>query len=1136
MSLHFILGRANAGKSSHIYDEITRLVQAEPDGPPLWLLVPEQATFQVEQSLCERMGGIMRLRVVSFQRLAHIVLNSVAGAAMVSIGELGRSMLVRKVIEEKKKELRLFGRSASQPGFAEKLVEIIRELKRYRVRPEDLERVLADSTPMQPTLRNKLADIRVVYASVQEHYAGVSLDSDDRLEWLAEHVRDYSSIQGTMMWIDGFTGFTPQEYAVIAKLLAVTDVNVALTLDPTLTRAVLGIEHPFYTPWETYSKLHQMSTQLGIDYDDKGLYVADEARGLKPNALTYLEQAYLDRSQGVFSGEPGQALAVVAAATHRAEVEAAAREITTLCRDEGYRLRDICIMVRDISLYEPLLSTVLSQHDIPIFIDKKRDVQHHPLLELIRSIQEAVLADFPYEPTLRALKTDLFPLSRDEVDLLDNFVLATGLRGNRWTEDTPLVAADPERSLELTEARNKIAPFFKRLKLALDRGPDVSGFTHALYDFLESLRVGDTLLQWARLAEANADLDTARLHTQVYEAVLKVFDELHKTLGQEAIPLAAYAKIVDSGMAAIKLGLIPPRLDQVIISELGRSRIPLVRAALILGVNEGILPSKGKGEGLFSDADRECLAKAGLELGPSSHRQLFDEDYLVYVGLTRPTAKIWLSYAMADSQGKMMLPSLVIKRVCDLFPSLKTTSLDVDPPQDPHMAIHYVCHPLSTAGYLASKLKIAQRGGEISSLWWDVYSELVRVERGRPLSRIISRGLFHRNQVQPLHKKTVERMYGPNLRASVARLERLRACPFSYFSAYGLRLRERPVHKLAAVDLGNLFHFALDRFVDRLQTERLDWAEVTREQYKSITADVVKDLAPTLQHDILSSSAKYRYMTKRLERVVERSARVLGVHASRGKFRPVGVEVSFGPEGKLPSLRVELPGGVEMQIEGRIDRVDTALSDGKVYLRIIDYKSGHSRLTPYEVYYGLKIQLLTYLAVALDHAEMLVGHLAHPAGALYFRLQDPMLKSKTPLSPAEAEAMSLKDFKASGFVVAEKDIVDLYDSGLTGWSQLVPVRVKNDGTCIGDGAWTAEQLQNMLAHVRHLYVECGQQLLNGDISIAPFRTSGDNACRFCSYRPVCQFDTELSDSRYVNLATLTPSDVWNKLRAERGEE
>lgn len=1143
MALRFILGRANSGKSTLIYDEITRQVQSEPDGPPLWLLVPEQATFQAEQALAERLGGIMRVRVVSFKRLAYNVMNHVAGAALTPISDLGRRMLVRKTIEEHKRELKLFARAASHPGFADKVVELLSELKRYRVTPEQLSELSGEAAIALPhTLRSKLQDLSIIYSSLAAKYVGVAFDTEDCLEWLAEHVPAFEPLCNTQVWVDGFTGFSPQEYGTIERLLRMSDVNICVTVDPNCIKEQLTEGHPFFSPWETIVKTRSLAAHAGVPTSMEIL--GQSHTSPKETDLLYLEKTYFVRDCAPFVGTV-DGIQVNAAATRRAEVEITAREIVRICREEGYRYRDICLIVRDVGLYDSYIRPIFAAHDIPVFIDKKRKIRHHPLLDLVRASLEAVLQDFPYEPAMRCLKSGLLSLASDEVDYLDNFVLATGLRGNRWLDASdwriPANLSLGQKNVEALSAlinsagRKNVSIHFYALTQGLAHAVNVRDYTQAIYTFLEGLDVPATLETWAEEAVREGDLDTAGLHLQVFNSVSQLLQEVETTLGDEQIILTEFVRILETGLEGISLGLIPPGLDQVIVAELGRSRSPVVRGAFVLGVNEGTMPAKSQTEGLLSDEEREYLGRLNVALGPTSRRQLFEEDYLVYIGLTRPREFLRISYAMSDEGGKPLLPSLVIKRLQEIFPSIVVKSIGIEPA--PADALSYLQHHRSAVGFLAAELRKAKNGEEVSTLWWDAFSSLLEHPTGRIAVNTAVRGLYHRMRLDPLSNNLVGQLYGKTIRGSVSRLERFRACPFAYFASYGLRLRERPIYRLAAVDLGNFFHAALDRFVDTLRSRKLDWAGLSRDEYKEITQDVVRAIIPELDSDILLSTARYRHLTQRLQRVVERSAIVLGRHAERGSFRPIGVEIGFGgQDDMLPALKIELVDGTSLEMVGRIDRIDTAEVDGRLYLRIIDYKSGHSRLTPLEVYYGLKIQLLTYLEVALVNALTLLGREAIPAGALYFRLQDPLLTTDGPMDPLESEKISLKDFRHSGLVIAEGESIELMERGLQGWSQVLPVMAKADGTYTGDGAWDMDKLKLMLAHVRQLNKLAGESIAMGNIDIAPYRLATATACQYCDYLSVCQFDCQLPDGSYRDLAKKSSQEVWSILDSERGNE
>lgn len=1154
MGLRLILGRAGSGKSSRIYQEVSAEVLADPQGPPLWLLVPEQATSQAERNLAAAgpVPGLLRARVVSFQRLAYQLLHEVAGAALVQVGELGRQMIIRRVIEQQKPELRTFHRAAGQPGFTHKLAQLISELKSCRVTPDDLANLLAEPThQLSPTLQNKLHDLHLLYRQLVEQYGSTYLDTNDCLNLLAANLHESSSLAKRPIWLDGFSGFTEQEYAVIEQLLvACPQVSISLTLPPDRLARRLRDDDVFFSPWRTAQELRRRATELGIACEPVLVASDGNLRAQGQTALQYLEANYFDRLQPPMP-EPPAGLQLVAASNRRAEVEAAAGEIIRLCRTEGYRYRDISITLRDFANYDYLLTTILTDYGIPHFLDQKRPVDQHPALELVRSALETVLENFLYEPVFRCLKTDLFPIDRDAVDRLENYVLASGIRGsNRWLAEAdwlPLAGVgDDDQPQEATEspqqlnaARRIVAGCLGSLQRELQAGQTVRDYATALYRFLAELQVGEQLLGWAEQAAADGHLESASLHAQVWAALVGLLDELVAGLGQSALPLNEFARIVDSGLETIELGLIPPELDQVVITSLGRSRHPEVKAALVLGVSEGVLPARVPADGLFTEYERQALAACQLELGPSPERRLFDEQYLIYSALTRPSQHLWLSYPLADEEGATLLPSSVIKRVRELFPQLPVQLHPLTPEGLADQAVlPYLAHPLPALRLLAAELREATLGRPVAPVWWDVYSHLLLSAGQRPrLLRLLGHR-EHRNSESNLSRSLVRRLYGHTLRASVSRIERYNACPFAFFATYGLRLAERAVYRLAAPDLGSFFHAAMDRFVGELRQRNLNWSELSDQQYRELSQSIVDQLSPELQNHILDSSSRLRHIARKLQRTVERSARVLGRHASRGKFQPVAVELAFGQGGQIPGLSFTLADGTHIELAGRIDRLDLATAtDGQTYLRVIDYKSGSSRLTPLEVYYGLKLQLLTYLHVAETCAAELLPAGTAAAGALYFRIHDPLQTSDLPPDAATAEQLGLDAYRMQGLLLNDPSAVALMDDTPQGRSSLVPVTINNDGSLRqSDQIWNREELERMRQHLESHFIAAGAGISSGDIAIAPYRLDKETACRFCAYAAVCQFDPLLPENGYRWLPKLPREEIMQRLQPSGGAD
>jgi ATP-dependent helicase/nuclease subunit B len=358
------------------------------------------------------------------------------------------------------------------------------------------------------------------------------------------------------------------------------------------------------------------------------------------------------------------------------------------------------------------------------------------------------------------------------------------------------------------------------------------------------------------------------------------------------------------------------------------------------------------------------------------------------------------------------------------------------------------------------------------------------------------------------------------------------------FASHGLRLRERRIYRLEAPDIGQLFHSALNRMARQLIEEGVRWRDLTGEQLLRLANEAVDTIAPRLQSEILFSSERYQYMTRKLRGIVGRTAQVLGEHARRGEFEPVALELGFGPGEALQPVNFILDNGTLMELIGRIDRVDAAVDGKREWLRIIDYKSGAKALSLEEVYYGLSLQLLAYLDVVVSQAEQWRGRPAVPAGALYFHVHNPLLQVTSPLSDGEREEALLKQYKMKGLVAADREAIAAMDNQLEkGRSPIIPVGLKTDGGFYSDSQVADEQQwDSMRKLVRRRIKRIGEQIVQGNVEIKPYRRGKRSPCAYCSYRPVCQFDTLMEGNDYRFLPGLDKEELWQAILQEKEEE
>jgi len=1178
MALRFVLGRSGAGKTRYCIDEIRAKLRTEPDGPPLIMLVPEQATFQTEYEMLRESTrpGTIRAQALSFRRLAFRVMQETGGTALVPIDENGKNMLLYKLMHRLSADLKLFQGAGSQPGFIERLGELLTEWKRYGVDSGQLADVTTNAHPAadaaaSPLLANKMHDLKLLYQALELETAHLYADAEDYLTYLARGFALSAAVAGAEIWIDGFHGFTPKEYEALAAIIgASTNVTIALTLD----RPYEAGEQPhelelFHPTAETFIKLRELAELNSVPIlDTITLSSPTLPRFEGRAALAHAERSYASRrpmpsaisTEAMFDPEqPAGEISLHAAPNRRTEAEAAIRDMVRRAREEGMRWRDMAVMVRNATDYTDYLTELMHDYGIPYFLDQKRTASHHPLVEFIRSALETVLHGWSYDAVCRCMKTELlFPdssesrLTRESFDLLENYALAAGIDGWRWCDKKswkPLVreSLDNEEAVEASkselarfqvvlEAREAIVAPLQRFGDALRSAKDVRSMCMALYRLLERADAADRLERWSRADAEAGRVRQSRSHRQLWDGVMSLLDQLVEMTGDEQLTPELFAGMVETGLDSLKLASVPPSLDQVLIGSVDRTRSGEVKVCYVLGANDGVLPMRMQEDGILTEQERDTLADKGLPLAPSVRRRLLDERFMIYNAIAAPSHHLWISYAMADEEGKSLHPSELIRHLRVMFPLLQERTLSSEPTTEMSRdeQLSFVIRPAAVLPYLNAQLRAWQQGAELDAIWWDIYNWFaIRPDWQEPL-RQRTAALGYTNEVQPLDPETARQLYGERLRASVSRMERFVSCPFQHFAVYGLRLEERPIYRLEAPDVGQLFHAALSRVADRFGKR---WGAVTEQQAVDVVAETVEAIAPRLQSEILLSSGRHRYMLVKLKAIITQAALMLADHARRAAFHPVGLEVDFGPEGQLPPLIIPTPEGGEVELVGRIDRVDAAETDEGLLLRVMDYKSSSTSLRMEEVAFGLSLQMLAYLDVLLTHGSAWLGQEVKPAGVLYFHVHNPLLSSSGGMDREEARKQRLKKFKPKGLLVADERVVRLMDSELeSGHSEVLPLAIKKDGSFYSTSSVLAEEgWESLRVSVRQAIGRIGRAIGCGAVSISPYRMGGKSPCTFCSYKPVCQFDPLYEGNEYAKLPKLGRDEVWSVLRPQQGD-
>ncbi|MFE8700303.1 helicase-exonuclease AddAB subunit AddB [Cytobacillus sp. FJAT-54145] len=1161
MSVRLLVGRSGTGKTTYCLNEIQDKMLNNPDGDPIIYLVPDQMTFLSEYKLitAPEIGGMIRTQVYSFTRLAWRILQETGGISRYHLSNVGLSMLIRKIIEDKKDELTLFQKAADKNGFIQQMEQMLTEFKRYCVSPEELavkKASFVDGENPSKALHDKLHDLELIYKNFEESLLDKYIDSEDYFRLLTEKAVSSNYLKNAEVYIDGFYSFTPQEYMIIEQLMKLCkNVTITFTLDKPFNEVAPDELHLFRMSGENSQTIYEIARTEGIQVEE---FLLNEQKRWQHPSLQHLENHFNSRPTIPYKGDT--VISVGQAVNRRAEIEGLARTIQKLVREKDYRYRDIALLMRNGNEYRDIIETVFHDYEIPYFIDQKRTMLNHPLVELVRSTLEIINGYWKYDSVFRAVKTELlYPLTsnslqlREKMDHLENYVLAYGIQGDKWIKKDRWIyrrfrglelesvpQTDRERQLEqqLNELRLMITAPVLRLSRRLKKADNGRKLSEALYLYLEELDIPAKLEKWKLEAEEKGNLIQSREHDQAWNSMMEMLDQFVEMLGDEQVTLKQFASILDAGMESLRFSLVPPAIDQVLAADLEKSRLSDVKVAFIIGLNEGVLPAKFSEDGLLADEDREKLINSGLKIAASSRTRLLDEEFIAYKAFTTPAEQLFISYPLANEEGKALIASSYIKRMTDMFPDANIQYYMTEPSElTESEQLQYVVNENTTLAHLTSQLQLKKRNYPIYDFWWDVYNYYLSNPRWNDLTKKVLLSLDYSNQSKQLPEEISKELYGEEIQTSVSRMELFHSCPFSHFAQHGLKLRDRQIFRLEAPDIGELFHGALKYIAETITNKNLSWNDISKSEIEKLAKEAVEVLAPKLQNEILLSSNRHHYIKRKLEQIIKRASFVLSEHAKSSGFVPVGLELGFGPKEKIPPLSFSLRNGTKMELVGRIDRVDKAVDESGVYLRVIDYKSSSKDLNVNEVYYGLALQMLTYLDIIISHSSSLIGAAANPAGVLYFHVHNPMINTTKMLGIDEIEEELFKKFKMNGLLLGEENVIKLMDNTLdTGDSQIISAGIKKDGSLSKRSKVASkEEFEGLRKFVRKMYVQTGDSIIDGTVNIAPYKMKDRTPCTFCSYKPVCQFDESLEANKYRSLPVQSKEEVLDLIRKEADE-
>lgn len=1154
MGLKIIYGRAGTGKSTFCINQIKKKINNSPTNK-LILLVPEQFTFQTENKVLNAIGEryVLNAEVLSFKRLAHNVFNECGGATRTIMGDAGKSMLIFKVLEDLGDNMTVFKNASRQKGFIDIASKTITEFKKYNVNNEVLDLTINEIE--DENLKMKMEELKDVFNEFNSRLHEGYVDEEDQLLLLNEKLDGCSLYDGAEIWIDEFSSFTPNQLSVIGKLLKrAKSVNITLSIDE--VNLPKGESDLFVATKNTEKRLMNLIQEEGIAFNGYINLNEDIPYRFKENKeLAHIERQLYAYPFKQYRGK-NNSLRLYRANNNYDEIEFVAKDILRLVREKQYRFKDISVICRDVDNYEKVVSAIFSEYEIPYYIDKKIDIASNPLIVFINSAVDIISKNWTYESMFKYLKTGLIKEFRgiegaEFIDELENYVLAYGIKGKKWMEEwvnysssilkeEDISEENKQRLERLNDIRETIVTPLDEFNKQCKGKKTLKEFATILYEFLDSkLDIMDTIDKYVEYFKENDMAIEAKEYSEVRDIFIDVLEQAVDVLGNEVMDLNEFMKVLNIGLSQYEMGLIPVALDQVNIGDITRIKSRGTKALYIIGVNDGVLPSASKEEGILSDNDREILLEKGISLASDTRTKIFEEQFLVYTAFTIAEEYLVVTYPLADFEGKSQRPSIIVHRLKKILPNVKEESEGFKLVNDKYEKISA---KIPTLNELMIAIRKNYDGAEIEDYWKYVYDWYLREPKWKERIEYVRKGLEYTNLENNISKEKAKKLYEDNknkISLSVSRLERYAQCPFAYYIQYGLKAKDRKIYEFTAPDLGSFMHEILDEFTNEIKEKDLKWSDLSKENCRNIINSLVDNQVKNNKSSILNSSKRYSYFTDRFKRILTKSVMVISEQMKRSDFEIYKNELAFGFSKDVNSIKLDLPSGESFYLNGRIDRVDKLNLEGETYLRIIDYKTGSKKFDLNKFYNGLQMQLLVYLDALINNSENIVENKAMPGAILYFRIDDPILKSKGDLTEEEIKSEVLKELKLEGLLLDDVKVVKAMDNTLEPGthSLIIPANMKKAGDLGKNKALiTMEQFELLRKYVNEKMVEICQNMIEGKIDIEPCKENKNIVCDYCNYSHICQFDSSLEDNRYKVIPKKKDEEIWKSINEKVGGE
>lgn len=1094
-----IYGRKKYGKTEYCLNVVDECIKNK---KKCYFIVPEQFSLACEKRITQKSGNCANLyvEVLSFTRLCDRVFKTCGKGYSSHVSKVGKILCMSRVLSTYKENLHQYSKNASDVSFAAEAVKASEEFSAYNISNSKIDHVINDVRTKDSALADKLCDLSLLTAAYRNELKASYGTDGEIFDALIKILNTTDYFRGATVVLDSFYGYTPQELGIIRGIMrSCDDFYITFSCDKSVKNSDYN---PIYQrPREAVFDIMKIAQSLSLEFTEIELDAPSYDSDINVIERNFSEKSHLanfvkEKNSG------GDNVSIIKCRNSVDEAKAVSAMIYSLVsqKDTTVRYSDIAVCARNLESYNGIIDVYLEKSGIPFSYSRPEELLTQPLISYIITAIDFV-SNWKMKDFLALIKTALVPVSSNDISFIESYVRTWDINGkkefiNDWFMNPSgyVEGFSEDDSLKLERINNLKKKIFEPILIfceAVSSASDCTDIAKAVYSLITS----------TNYLEKMSCSDDARF----WNLTVSALDEIVKVYGSDKMKLTYFSNLFSSVISEYSIRNIPTVNDAVLIGSVDLMRTETVKYMFVLGCNNEYFPMQKTENEIFSDKEKYILKENGITLSNPVIDCVYDEFFLAYNVFCEPTDKLFVLYSESDLDGKALRKSVL----CDTLSNMFEKNLETSYP------FENMVENITTANALYEDMYIGSH--EFTSAAHNVLSETFGSEK-------LYFDDFSYKNIGKLSDESCEKYYGSVIRTSPSRFETYTRCRFSYFAQHLLSLQPEKRAELDRAGTGLISHKILEIFLKELAQSKVDGSIYTYEKAETRIRELLEAHFYEITHSDKNKddavSKRFRYLYNRLVTVLCEIAKNLVDELSQSEFLPRDYEIPIGFEKeavKTVPIQVKNKDGeivAELCVVGQVDRLDSYESDGKTFVRIIDYKTGGKVFNEKDVDYGFNMQMLLYLYCIAYSETKKYGSDIVPAGVLYIPVMRPEIDSTLSDNTSDVAKEAIKTaFKGSGVLIDDINVLYAMEKELKG--RYIPAVIKKDGTLDSRSKTkSCDELNGLLKKASEVSSKLASYMLSGDIRKNPYKNVL-SSCEYCSYKALCRIDRKDNNIRYT---------------------